>query len=246
MKNEILKLRSEGKSYNEIKNILGCAKSTISYHCTKIKKDILEESKYTYIDGVSKDVQKEIINYRKLELKFIDIYIKIDKKVTRENIRIICKKNNLSYIDRLDDKKIEEIRNEYKKIGSAKKVAKIVGSTFNSVKKYTIGLEGYKNKRKRSITKSESVINWRIRTRGKLIGYKGGECVECGYKKCLSALHFHHIDPNEKDFTISGKSWSFERLKEEVDKCILLCSNCHIELHEEIQKNKSVKIDLEI
>jgi hypothetical protein len=44
-------------------------------------------------------------------------------------------------------------------------------------------------------------------------------------------LEFHHLDPNEKDFSIGGKSWSLERLKKEVDKCILICANCHRELH---------------
>jgi len=47
-------------------------------------------------------------------------------------------------------------------------------------------------------------------------------------------MTFHHEDPNKKDFNISGKSYSFERMKKEVDKCILLCGNCHGEVHEEI------------
>jgi 5-methylcytosine-specific restriction endonuclease McrA len=58
----------------------------------------------------------------------------------------------------------------------------------------------------------------------------GGCCVLCGYKKCLAALHFHHINPFEKDFNISSKT-NYEDLKEELSKCIILCSNCHIELH---------------
>ena len=84
--------------------------------------------------------------------------------------------------------------------------------------------------------KSDAVVNWRKRTKIKLIQYKGGECEICDYKKSIWALEFHHKDPNEKDFGISGKSWSFERLKKEVDKCILVCSNCHQEIHEELSK----------
>ena len=57
--------------------------------------------------------------------------------------------------------------------------------------------------------------------------------------RSIDALEFHHKDPNEKDFTISGKSWSFERLKNEVDKCILVCSNCHCEIHEKIDNENS-------
>ena len=51
----------------------------------------------------------------------------------------------------------------------------------------------------------------------------GGKCFVCGYDKCVGALQFHHKNPNEKDFTISGKTLSFDRLKNEVDKCMLVC-----------------------
>ena len=66
-----------------------------------------------------------------------------------------------------------------------------------------------------------------------LVEYKGGKCEHCGYDKCISALEFHHINPSEKDFGIGqyGSSKSFEKMKQEVDKCILLCCNCHRELH---------------
>ena len=62
----------------------------------------------------------------------------------------------------------------------------------------------------------------------------GGECVTCGYDGCIAAFEFHHINPEEKEFTISGsrtygKSW--DEILEEAKKCMLLCSNCHRELH---------------
>ena len=64
------------------------------------------------------------------------------------------------------------------------------------------------------------------------IEYKGGKCSKCGYKKCQAALEFHHINPEERDFAISRcKNTSFEKIKKELDKCILICSNCHKEEH---------------
>lgn len=87
--------------------------------------------------------------------------------------------------------------------------------------------------------RSKSVIDFRKRVKIELVNYKGGKCSKCGYKKCVAALEFHHKDPKEKDFTISGKSWSFDKLKKEVDKCIIVCSNCHKEIHHNI-KNASV------
>ncbi len=65
----------------------------------------------------------------------------------------------------------------------------------------------------------------------KAVEYKGGKCQKCGYNKCVGALDFHHLDPREKDFTISGNSGKWENLKKELDKCVLLCKNCHVELH---------------
>ena len=80
--------------------------------------------------------------------------------------------------------------------------------------------------------KSAAVMNWRNRTKQKLVQYKGGKCQKCGYESDVPSVYdFHHRDATKKDFSISGKSWSFERLKEEVDKCDLLCRNCHAELH---------------
>jgi 5-methylcytosine-specific restriction endonuclease McrA len=66
------------------------------------------------------------------------------------------------------------------------------------------------------------------------LDYKGGECSVCGYNKCLKALEFHHLESDKKDFGISSKGYtrSWDAIKRELDKCILLCANCHREVHE--------------
>ena len=66
-----------------------------------------------------------------------------------------------------------------------------------------------------------------------LVEYKGGKCEKCGYHKCIQALEFHHRNPEEKKFALSkiSPSISLTELAAEVDKCILLCANCHRELH---------------
>lgn len=61
---------------------------------------------------------------------------------------------------------------------------------------------------------------------------RGGKCVRCGYNKCLKALEFHHLDPSQKDFTISNDHFRLEETVNESKKCILICSNCHKELHD--------------
>jgi 5-methylcytosine-specific restriction endonuclease McrA len=168
---KILFLRKEGKTYKEISKILGCAMSTVSYHCK--------------LNGLGDNNQK------------------------------------------VTENEIETFQKMYDEIGSLKKVAKLTGRSFETIKKY-INLK----QREKKITSSESVILWRKRTKLKLIEYKGGKCELCGYSKCARALEFHHLNPDEKDFSISGRSLSFDKLKSEVDKCILVCSNCHSEIHD--------------
>jgi transposase len=75
----------------------------------------------------------------------------------------------------------------------------------------------------------ETAKNGKIRT----VEYMGGCCSMCGYDKCIRALEFHHLDPDKKskDYTRNFKLWSFERQKKELEHCILVCSNCHREIH---------------
>jgi IS30 family transposase len=133
--------------------------------------------------------------------------------------------------DRLTYERKIELQKLYDEVGSLKKVVKLTGHSFETVKKYI-----KQNKKVSKISSSQAVVDWRKRTKSKLVEYKGGKCQICDYNKSLNALHFHHLDPKEKDFSISGKSLSFDRLKIEVDKCILVCSNCHCEIHEGILK----------
>lgn len=77
-----------------------------------------------------------------------------------------------------------------------------------------------------------SVNKRRMWIKGMLIAYKGGKCIKCGYNKCSQALIFHHRNPDEKSFTISGKyCLSMAKLKAEADKCDLLCCRCHAETY---------------
>lgn len=61
---------------------------------------------------------------------------------------------------------------------------------------------------------------------------KGGKCELYGYKKCKQALEFHHLE-NDKDFGISSKGYtrSWKKVKKEINKCVLVCANCHREIH---------------
>jgi predicted HNH restriction endonuclease len=79
----------------------------------------------------------------------------------------------------------------------------------------------------------KAVHKRRKKIRQMAVNYKGGCCEVCGYNRCIEALEFHHNNSSGKDFSISDKGYtrSWAKVKEELDKCILLCANCHREIH---------------
>ena len=181
-KNDILRLRNEGKTYNEISNILGCSKATIHYHCSKLEydKDIKAKNiKKLRFPTPSFD-NEEIIKYlveNGTSKKHIADALRIDYK----ELLLYCKRYNIKSVKKIGYDRIKHHRRNKK-----------IMATF----------------------------------------YMGGECSICGYDKHYAALDFHHKDPDKKDFSISQNSnMSWERVKRELEKCILICSNCHREIH---------------
>jgi len=72
----------------------------------------------------------------------------------------------------------------------------------------------------------------------KMVLYKGGECERCHLKlnnSHYSVFDFHHLDPTTKDPNFDRiKFQKWETIKNEIDKCELLCSNCHRITHAEL------------
>jgi len=238
----IIKLREEGLTYNEISEKLQCAKSTISIYCDK---NNLGEG---YLRLREFKISKDDINLV-LELRNNNnTYEAIKEKsgLSKDRISIICRTYKISgsfNLTKPSNDIINEMQNFYNDCQSTIKVAKEFGYNKSTVSKYLIikrneklSEEDYKIKRKKDVVKA--VVNWRKDKKRKLVEYKGGKCEKCGYDKCIDAFDFHHKDPTQKDFGISAKSYSYERLKKEVDKCILVCKNCHSEIHYDI-KNKN-------
>ena len=97
------------------------------------------------------------------------------------------------------------------------------------------------------IKKRCAVATCRNKKKKLLVEYKGGKCEHCGFKTdIMSVYDFHHKDPSQKDFGISHKSGygkSLEQTKKEVDKCLLLCRNCHaIEHHRIVQETRQDRL----
>ncbi len=110
-------------------------------------------------------------------------------------------------------------------------VRKIIMNKICKIHGLTSFSEGKRSRCRKCLV--DSVKKRRLKIKEMSIAYLGGKCSICGYNKYIGALEFHHKDPNQKDFGIGEKGYtrSWEKIKIELDKCILVCANCHREIH---------------
>ncbi len=111
---------------------------------------------------------------------------------------------------------------------SEQRVCKIHGITEFITEKFK---SGDRIKMRCKKCRVASTIKCRKKNKDALIKEFGGKCHICGYNRCTSALHFHHLNPEEKEGHVTQMGRSLERMRLEAKKCILLCANCHIEVH---------------
>jgi predicted transcriptional regulator len=234
MKEKILELRKKGFTINQIVSELGCAKSTVSYH---INNHGLGGERDDFLNGIDDETIERIKSLRLENKTYPEILMVVN--ISEDKLIKVCRNLGLKInTGSFKTKKLDkyEVLKKYLELKSLKKTGTFFGVDKSTIRKY-IDDENIFVKREKTITDSKAVINWRKRVKSKLVEYKGGCCEKCGYNKSEQALQFHHMNPNEKDFNISGRSYSLERMKKEVDKCIMVCANCHIEIHEE-ERNK--------
>jgi predicted HNH restriction endonuclease len=80
---------------------------------------------------------------------------------------------------------------------------------------------------------------YRLSVRDEALTYKGGKCEYCGYNKYRGSLEFHHKDPTQKD-PRGLRKFKREKLFAELDKCVLLCANCHREEHAKLRMEEQI------
>lgn len=215
MKEKIIELRKQGCSYKEIQEQLGCSKSTINFHCSKMlnHKSIVKEKTKNENDKRKKDSKQ--------------------KKKTNKRV----KKTKTVTLDK-DLSEIDKIAIELYSVNGLS--TNLIADIFNLELKVVREI-CYKNAKRKFCNKYayEQIKNYRQKMKLAAILYKGSKCQKCGYNDNISALEFHHENPNEKEFGISASHVAWEKMKKELDKCILLCSNCHREEH---NKNMDLKI----
>ena len=158
-------------------------------------------------------------------------FITIDKKPRNLQRRKYCLEcspfgqHNTLPLDR------ESFNNDKRRIDINSEI-KNYGDTCQCKKCGKVYIKTKSNNKLNNICSSCNVNGRRFKQREKLINSKGGCCNLCGYNKCYDALHFHHVDPATKEFVIAGNhARAWELLIKEVDKCVLVCANCHAEIH---------------
>jgi transposase-like protein len=83
-----------------------------------------------------------------------------------------------------------------------------------------------------AICRVDQVTKRRRAMKRLLVDEAGGACLICGYDRCVAALHFHHLDPTTKSFTLAlgGSTRAIAKARAEASKCVVLCANCHAEV----------------
>jgi hypothetical protein len=92
--------------------------------------------------------------------------------------------------------------------------------------RYSAGRGAYRWRCKRCV--GECVTRRHQKLKRILVEEAGGRCAVCGYSRCIINLHFHHVDPTTKAFSMSmARGKSIASYRAEAEKCVLVCANCH-------------------
>lgn len=183
--------------------------------------------------------KEKIINLRKEGKSYNEISKELN--CSKATISYHCKREMINDIGLEQSKKLNsdeiELLKEYYKTHTIEETSKKFEVSISTVKKYSNKKFKDRTEDDRKKANYNHVKTFRKRTKEKAVEYKGGKCKICNYDRCVSALEFHHLEPSKKDFTLSqSMNIAWNKIKEELDKCILVCANCHREIHEGIIK----------
>jgi hypothetical protein len=163
-------------------------------------------------------------------------------KVLKEEIdkcTLLCSNCHREEHNRIDDK--IQLKNDFKpfelnNFSNVILTGKNTGKTSCYICDIIVTEENLASKKHTPLCKpcnSKRIVNIAKNGKKRTVEYMGGCCSMCGYNKCIGALEFHHLDPSKKskDYNRKFKLWNFERQKKELENCIIVCSNCHREIH---------------
>lgn len=114
------------------------------------------------------------------------------------------------------------------------------GLTVNQVAPGSNPGTGAKFWRSVMVNGADRVKQWRRRMKERIVSAMGGKCQCCGYSNCHDALVLHHLDPEQKEIKIAGFRAHPKAIATaivELRKCVMLCANCHSEIHAGVRQS---------
>jgi DNA-binding CsgD family transcriptional regulator len=217
-KQELERYLAEGLSLNEIGKRVDRSPSTISYHLKKCRLRPVNQGKHANKGGICEEVLEILVEDGVTLQEMAD---QLGRSVA--TVRYWLKRYGLE----------ETAGSRRRKEAAAARKAglerPVLECAHHGRTEFILENRGsYRCLRCRQ----ERVAEWRRSVKRRLVAEAGGACAMCGYDKCVAALHFHHLDPSQKEFALSrqGVTRSFASAQAEAKKCLLLCSNCHAEV----------------
>jgi DNA-binding CsgD family transcriptional regulator len=209
---------AEGLSLAQMGKLAGLEKSTVSYHLKKHGLRPVNATRNANRGGVRQQVLASLVDE---ELSLAEMARRLDRSVSTVRYWL----GRYGYLPLPGARRRAESRRARARgLKRAELECPRHGRTM-----FVLEGRGY---HRCMLCRQERVSEWRRRVKRKLVEEAGGSCIICGYRDCVAALHFHHLDPSQKRFSLSseGVTRSFSEAQEEARKCVLLCSNCHAEI----------------
>ena len=213
-------LLAQGLSVERIAKRFGKDPSTISYWMSRHGLESQYAERHAPKGGIDSERLKKLVGAR-MTIAEIAAEVRLSKGAVRHWLR----RHGLQTVHSRGRRSSE--------LSRAGKDAGLLTLTMNcrhhgETDFYLEGRGYYRCKRCRS----EAVSRRRRKVKQILADEAGGRCCICGYDRCIGALEFHHVDPREKRLALGygGYAHSLATAREEAQKCVLLCSNCHVEI----------------
>jgi transposase len=207
----------QGKSLHEIAALTDRDPSTVGYWCKKHGLTPNGKTKHAPRGALTREQLEPLVE---AGLTFREMAAAVDRSVA--TVRYWVKRYELEQPRRFRRQEVEKATQNGRTL---RRRCRRHGETDYAI----VGSEMRPRCKK---CRSEAVARRRQRIKEDLAREKGGKCLICGYRRCLAALQFHHVDPEQKLFGIAhrGLTRGIDEVRKEVEKCVLLCANCHIEV----------------
>lgn len=160
-----------------------------------------------------------------------------------DKAREASRKSHRRFIERIGKKEYNTRQKIWRKNNPEKVLAsqeKYRNNHLNEIREKQ-RIYNVKNPEKRRLSVRKSNIKRRYKLKQEFVEMLGGKCQNCGYNKCMAALDFHHIKPEDKEYDSEFHSKKKFLKKIQEGKIKLLCSNCHKELEWKIWEQKRIK-----